>query len=125
MKCRINVCHAKCCNSVPFANNELTKYADKIVNPVVDMMPLGHAILPFTVPVIDHQDLILNSMLNNKCPFLRKDYRCNIYENRPEVCRLFGEIPKMPCDLRKKIKIIWKNIFVLKIFCIFAIVIVH
>ena len=30
----------------------------------------------------------------NKCPFLRDDYKCNIYDNRPWIRRVFGTPPK-------------------------------
>ena len=102
MKCRIHKCHACCCNSVPFAENELERFKDKIVRPVVDTMPLGKAILPSTTKLHDRLDLLANDLLNNPCPFLRHDYKCNIYEHRPEVCRLFGEIKELPCKYIKK-----------------------
>ena len=50
-------------------------------------MPLGNGVLALT-----SEDMELN-----KCPFLRADYRCNIYENRPDVCRKFGQIEALPC----------------------------
>ena len=49
----------------------------------------------------DKQKTAYDPMLN-KCPFLRADYKCNIYENRPEVCRQFGQIEELPCKFRKK-----------------------
>ena len=27
--------------------------------------------------------------------------KCNIYENRPDICRMFGEIPELTCKYRK------------------------
>lgn len=27
----------------------------------------------------------------NRCPFQRYDYKCNIYDRRPKICRMFGE----------------------------------
>lgn len=92
MKCRLSKCNACCCYNIPFDANELIRYADKIVNPVLFTMSLGAAMVAFTneKPAL------------NKCPFLRKDYKCNIYENRPRVCRLFGEIDEMPCKWLKK-----------------------
>lgn len=32
-----------------------------------------------------------NDIEKNKCPFLREDCRCNIYEMRPHICRIFGD----------------------------------
>lgn len=38
----------------------------------------------------------------NKCPFLRADYRCNVYEIRPTVCRMMAQVPTMSCPLLKR-----------------------
>ena len=32
-----------------------------------------------------------------KCPFLTNENKCAVYEDRPEVCRAFGLVPKLPC----------------------------
>lgn len=92
MKCQLHKCAASCCYNIPFECNELEVYAGKIVNPVLFTLPLGPAVVPFTAP----------DPMNNRCPFLRRDCKCNIYENRPEVCRLMGVIDKMPCKFLKK-----------------------
>lgn len=94
MKCKTWKCRAKCCYNVPFSDGELTKYADKVVNPILaeELIFGGAAVLPWTA----------NHPLANRCPFLRADYRCNIYEQRPSVCRLMAEVPEMPCRVRKK-----------------------
>ena len=123
MKCRIHQCHAACCYNVPFKDGELEKYADKIVNKVLyvqHMETVPPAVLPFTTECNFMEDFMKNkcpflrswrrnghlffikSSMKNKCPFLRHDRTCNIYENRPEVCRLFGEIDELKCKYRKK-----------------------
>lgn len=90
-KCKTSKCNAACCYNVPLTNNELERFADKIVNKVIGTHNLHGATIPFTND---------NPMLN-KCPFLRSDYKCNIYENRPDVCRKFGTIPELPCKFIK------------------------
>ena len=36
------------------------------------------------------------------CAFLdRKAHRCAIYEDRPQVCREYGQIPELPCPYVK------------------------
>lgn len=92
MKCKTWKCAAKCCYNVPFFQGELKKYADKVVNKIVaeEVIFGGQAILPWTA----------NHPLANRCPFLRADYRCNIYEQRPSVCRLMAEVPELPCRWR-------------------------
>lgn len=92
MKCKVHKCNACCCYNIPFERFELERYKDKIVNPILFTLPQG----PYVVAFTDADPA------NNKCPFLRADYKCNIYENRPEVCRLFGIVPQMPCKWLKK-----------------------
>ena len=91
MKCRTSKCNASCCYNVPFEDNELERFANMIVNPIISVEPLFDAKLPFTSEKVD----------DNKCPFLRHDFKCNIYENRPDVCRKFGVIDKLPCKYIK------------------------
>ena len=62
-----------------------------IVNPVITFTPFGCVRIAMT-------DMDFG---RNKCPFLRPDCRCNIYENRPDVCRKMGEIPELPCNYYK------------------------
>jgi len=91
-KCQTHKCHACCCYNIPFDSGELERFKDKIVRPVLFTDNLFGALVAFTDP----------SPENNKCPFLRDDYKCNIYENRPEVCRLYGMIERLPCQWLKK-----------------------
>ncbi len=91
MKCKLNICHACCCYNIPFEHHELERFADKIVNPVITIDYTLHAQIAITD--FDWQ--------KNKCPFLTQDYKCNIYEQRPEVCRKFGEIKELTCKFRR------------------------
>ena len=75
-----------------FEDGELEKFKEKIVNPIILTAPFGAGVRAFTAI----------SMEDNKCPFLRPDMKCNIYECRPEVCRLFGMIERLPCEYLKK-----------------------
>lgn len=90
-KCKVGKCGACCCYNVPMERGELELFKDRIVSEVLYVMPLFGAVVPFTN---DRPEL-------NKCPFLRRDLKCNIYENRPEVCRLMGTIDRMPCKYIK------------------------
>ncbi len=92
MRCKTWKCKAKCCYNVPFENGELEKYADKIVNRVLFTLPVFGAVVPFTG----------KDMQSNRCPFLRQELKCNIYENRPDICRKMGLVPKMPCPHLEK-----------------------
>lgn len=92
MKCKLSHCLSQCCYNVPFENWELERFAALIVTPVKYTMPIGCGILPFTD----------EDPMKNKCPFLRKDYKCNIYDNRPDVCRKFGQIDELPCKFIRR-----------------------
>lgn len=92
MKCRISVCKASCCYNIPFERDELRRFSDRIVNPVLFTLPLGAGTVAFT-------DKNINK---NKCPFLRKDCKCNIYDVRPDICRKFGEIAELTCYMAKE-----------------------
>ena len=91
MKCRVSKCNACCCYNIPFEADELERFRDRIVNPVLFTLPQGTATVAFTneKPAL------------NRCPFLRRDFRCNIYEHRPDVCRKFGEMEKLKCKFIK------------------------
>lgn len=92
MKCRTHKCHACCCYNIPFDRGELERHKDKIVNPVKFVLPMMGASVAFTDEKPER----------NKCPFLRADYKCNIYEDRPDVCRKFGVIAELPCEFIRK-----------------------
>lgn len=87
MKCQLSKCKASCCYNLSFNQNELERFSNKIVNPVLEIVTMFGVNVVFTA----------QKMKDNKCPFLRHDFKCNIYENRPEVCRKMGEIDQMPC----------------------------
>ena len=91
-KCRTSKCNALCCYNIPFERGELDMFKEKIVNKVLFLLPMHGAQVAFT-----NED-----PGRNKCPFLRADYKCNIYENRPDVCRKFGVIPELPCKWIKR-----------------------
>lgn len=65
----------------------LTQFADKIVTPVISTEPI-----PYN-PEFPPSEYVLTSdnLMLNKCPFLRADCKCNIYEHRPALCRRFGD----------------------------------
>lgn len=91
-KCLLHKCDAYCCYNIAFEHGELERFSSMIVNPVITFIPFGCIRIAMTDMDPD----------KNKCPFLRADRRCNIYENRPDVCRKFGEIPELPCKFLKE-----------------------
>lgn len=100
MKCRLHKCRAACCMNIILPIGFLEIHEDKIVNKVIGSMPApSHSELGAGVFVTTSHELI-----NNKCPFLRGDYKCNVYEQRPQICRIFGveDHPLMKCQYIKK-----------------------
>lgn len=94
-KCNIAECKAACCYNVPLEKGYLTAYRKKIVNPVIKMAAYSETLEGYDktkTPLGRAQYLMItdNDGNKNKCPFLRADCKCNIYENRPPICRRYG-----------------------------------
>lgn len=99
-KCRTYKCHAACCFNPPLPIGLVDRFADKVVNRVLyrDVMSISD-----NVPEPSEIVYTADNYNDNKCPFLRDDYKCNVYDNRPTICRLFGEKnhPLLRCGYRK------------------------
>lgn len=66
-----------CCKGVPFDKEMFQRNSHKIVRPFTKLGLLpNNQILPYT------EDMF--------CVFLRDDMRCNVYDERPQICRDFG-----------------------------------
>lgn len=86
-KCRTYKCKAACCYNIALPIGMLTQFADKVVNKLLSTESTPHN---SEFPTSEYVSTSDNPMLN-KCPFLRTDYKCNIYEHRPTICRKFGD----------------------------------
>lgn len=87
-KCKIEICHAFCCYNVPLDRRLIGAYRKKIVNPIIRYADeFGDANV--ALPITDE------NLSKNKCPFLRNDCRCNIYQQRPQLCRMYGDNGKL------------------------------
>lgn len=99
-KCRVHECRAHCCYNVPLPVGFKDAHADMVVNTIIgSSMPIdGREDLPPSELFMTDTDFS-----KNKCPFLRKDCKCNVYEDRPKICRIFWEDddPLLKCKLRK------------------------
>lgn len=86
-KCDISKCHASCCYNVPMTKFTLFSNKKRIVNSFTEVMEHGEDEdgRKLYIPVVS------TNFHENKCPFLRDDCKCNIYQNRPHICRIFGE----------------------------------
>lgn len=70
-------CKAGCCGIVPIPKEIYDRNKDKI-----NRVPAN---------VIDMQTDYLPLTLDAYCPFLSDDLQCNIYDDRPPLCRKFGD----------------------------------
>lgn len=98
-KCRTHKCKAECCYNIALPMGMLTQFADKVVTPVISTEPMSFN------PEFPPSEYVFTShdIERNKCPFLRTDYKCNIYEHRPAICRKFGDgsHPLLTCQYIK------------------------
>lgn len=70
-------CQAQCCGVVPIRKEIYEKHKDKVNRKPNKLMEHEGNIIPLT------EDFL--------CPFLDEDLSCKIYEDRPDVCRKFGD----------------------------------
>lgn len=82
-------CKASCCALVPFEKSLFTRNKLLSQTPIIEYVDLGNSVLPITE--------------GGKCTFLKADMSCAIYNERPEVCRLFGNEtePLLSCLYQK------------------------
>lgn len=84
-KCK-EKCSAPCCGAIVIEIELETKHMDKIKSSPrypCERMHVSNSVAYLT------EDL--------KCIFLNKENKCSIYEDRPEVCRLYGTRPNLQC----------------------------
>jgi hypothetical protein len=51
--------------------------------------------------IIEDGDYVVPLGVGAMCAFLDEEYFCRIYADRPEVCRLYGIDPSLPCPWMK------------------------
>lgn len=90
-KCDTSKCKAACCYNVPMPKGFFSAYRKKIVTPykrLIEQQACDDNGKLLYLPIVSEK------WSENKCPFLRDDYKCNIYEVRPWICRNFGTPPE-------------------------------
>ena len=87
-KCNVKECRASCCYSAPIPKSYFTALKNRLVRPILRFEDEGDnpELGGHNVVAITNEDIA-----ENRCPFQRYDYRCNIYDRRPKICRMFGE----------------------------------
>ncbi len=112
-KCDISKCHAECCTFVPLSEQFITKHQDKIqrqiycINEIHSSKETGIYGQPITfiepitnelierhkkegLPIPTHNEKFYIDKTKQKCPFLTDDCKCAVYDERPELCKIFG-----------------------------------
>lgn len=75
--CTMGKCKSDCCGVVPMKKVIVEKHKDKFQVEIEEEFDMG--------------DEVAIATKDNKCIFLdREKNKCTIYEDRPQVCRLFG-----------------------------------
>ena len=116
--CYTPYCNATCCTSPPIPEsqyNELMATGKSVRKVIVAIdAPRANrfckdAVVPITtLRALNHHGKLHNGRNmwgvnvythNNLCPFLNEQKRCNVYENRPPICRSFGSPEGHECDL--------------------------
>ena len=107
-------CKAACCGPFPIHNELWDRLKHKAVRPIVSIKRFITTVLTkdFVEGKIDAEQaehVFVETELDlelkcHRCPFLTYDYKCNIYEDRPFVCREFGSEshPMMKCGYQDK-----------------------
>jgi len=74
-------CKAKCCGIVPIKLSTWSKNQHNLQREVKEVIKGTSSEGKVVIPITE----------DNYCPFLKEDLECAIYENRPEVCKKFGD----------------------------------
>jgi Fe-S-cluster containining protein len=82
----LNKCHGACCGVIPFADNFIKKH--KPVRKIVEEFKL------------DRETALVGE--GGVCPYLGEDFKCTVYNDRPEVCRLYGHEERLKCPWQDK-----------------------
>ena len=84
------ICKANCCGIVPFPKSIYYANQDKMNRQPIDTMIVESDIIPITN--------------DGHCVFLNEDLSCNIYDQRPDVCRKYGDEshPMLCCPVLDK-----------------------
>lgn len=69
-------CKAGCCGVFPIPSDIFNRNKEKMVRTPEELLESKDFVIPVTA--------------DNFCVFLNQDLSCNIYDDRPDICREFG-----------------------------------
>ena len=87
-------CKAQCCNFVPLPIWFINKYKDKIQRKIIQLTPVTSSNPKVVYCIVeidgfkDGKPIIDRS--KQKCIFLNKENRCVVYDDRLEICKIYG-----------------------------------
>ena len=102
-------CQASCCGIVPIPKEIYDRNKDKIITQPAEIKEFSGPDLDENLDMridVPNIDIVVPITKNLRCPFLNvdTDLSCNIYEDRPRICRKFGDEthPQMTCIFQDK-----------------------
>lgn len=114
-KCH-HICQASCCAAFPIEKSLFERNKHKVVREILQMEEFESPVMEdkafrkdgsYSMEGICHAKNALHVLpitKNARCCFLNEDLSCNIYEERPYICRKFGDEshPMMTCCFQSK-----------------------
>lgn len=84
----VKKCEALCCHVVPMEKDRFERNRHRLINKDFMLASLGKK-HNHEGELVDHVLPLTESM---RCPFndTENGYRCNIYDDRPQVCKVYG-----------------------------------
>lgn len=84
-------CRGQCCTFAPMTRREFKTIRKKYG------IPDGSTVVNIAQPL---SVMVVRNMQDGVCSYL-KDERCSIYEDRPWICRVYGDNSHFPCKLAR------------------------
>jgi Fe-S-cluster containining protein len=75
-----HICKADCCGCFPFHKITFELFKNKIIEKPIEINEFKN----------NGDEFILLLTKSGKCIFLTKNFKCNIHDDRPNICRIFG-----------------------------------
>ncbi len=83
----LSKCNASCCYCVPIEKVIYNTNKNKIVNKIINTKTIFD-FSPFTKK---KEEFILIISKDMKCCFLKNDLSCAIHDDKPNICKAFGD----------------------------------
>jgi len=84
----VKKCEALCCHCVPLEKDRFERNKHRIVNKDFKLLALGKSHNEFG----EQKEYVLPLTEDLRCPFNdpKNGFKCNIYDDRPQVCKVYG-----------------------------------